>query len=61
MFDCYILLSEYEIGPTVSTLVDKIVCSKFSDFNSKASLNKQFVYKEKIKSKLERDQNDEIT
>ena len=50
MFDSCKLLSEYGFGPTVSILVDKIVCSKFSDFNSKASFNKQFVYKERIKS-----------
>ena len=45
LFDFSRLPSEYGFGPTISILVDKIVYSKFSDFNSISSFNKQFVYK----------------
>ena len=43
--------SHYGFGPTISILVDKIVYSKFSDFNSISSFNKQFVYK--VRERLE--------
>ena len=45
------LPSEYGFGPTISILVDKIVYSKFSDFNSISSFKKQFVYK--VRERLE--------
>ena len=51
LFDFSRLSSEYGFGPTISILVDKIVYSKFSDFNSISSFNKQSVYK--VRERLE--------
>ena len=45
LFDFSRLPSENGFGPTISILVDQIVYSKLSDFNSISSFDKQFVYK----------------